>query len=81
MKFLKQLPIYIAIIAALLLIDKDERAARRLAGRIVPEYVDCIDFRKIDDTLDVFELSSERGKLIISGNNANSMAMGLNHYL
>ena len=60
---------------------KDERAARRLAARIVPGYVSRIDFRQTDDTSDVFEIFMERRKLVVSGNNANSMAMGLNHYL
>ena len=60
---------------------KDERAARRLACRIVPGYASRIDFRETDDTSDVFEIFMDRGKLVVSGNNANSMAMGLNHYL
>lgn len=59
----------------------DERTAGRLAERVVPEYAGNIVFRQTDDTLDVFELSSEKGRIVISGNNANSMAVGLNHYL
>ena len=60
---------------------KDERVAGALAGRIVPGYADNIVFRQIEDSVDVFEIRSEGGKLIISGNNANSMATGLNYYL
>lgn len=59
----------------------DERAAGRLARRIVPEYAGNIVFHETNDTVDVFEVSSVGNKLHISGNNANSMAMGLNWYL
>jgi alpha-N-acetylglucosaminidase len=59
----------------------DERVAAGLAKRIVPEYVGNIVFEQIADTVDVFELQTLRNKLIIKGNNANSMAVGLNHYL
>lgn len=57
----------------------DERNAEMLAGRIVPEYE--IDFVQIQDTVDVFELQTIDDRLVIKGNNANSMAVGLNHYL
>ena len=59
----------------------DERVAAGLAKRIVPEYAGNIVFEQIADTVDVFELQTLRNKLIIKGNNANSMAVGLNHYL
>lgn len=59
----------------------DERSALALAERIVPGYAGRIDFVQTDDSLDVFELSMERGRLLIKGNNANSMAAGLNYYL
>lgn len=59
----------------------DERAAAGLAGRIVPQYAGDIVFCQTEDSLDVFELSTEQGRLVVRGNNANSMATGLNHYL
>lgn len=59
----------------------DEVTAALLAERVVPDYARNIVFCQIEDTLDVFELSSENGNLVIRGNNANSMATGLNHYL
>lgn len=59
----------------------DESAARMLAERIVPEYTSGLVFRQLEDSVDVFELYSEDGKVVICGNNANSMAVGLNHYL
>lgn len=57
----------------------DERNAEALAERIVPGY--DIEFVQLDDTVDVFELETVAGRLVIRGNNANSMAVGLNHYL
>ena len=57
----------------------DERNAEALAERIVPGY--DIEFVQLDDTVDVFELETVAGRFVIRGNNANSMAVGLNHYL
>lgn len=59
----------------------DEKAAYALAERIVPDYVKNLEFASLQDSSDVFELCSVDGKVVIRGNNANSMAMGLNHYL
>ena len=59
----------------------DERAAKQLASRVVPDYADDIIFRQTSDTSDVFELFSEGDKIVIRANNANSMATGLNYYL
>lgn len=59
----------------------DVSSAHQLAERIVPKYAKDIVFYQIEDTLDVFEILSKDGKLIIKGNNANSMAVGLNYYL
>lgn len=58
-----------------------ERAAAELAGRIVPEYASRIDFRQIKSDTDSYEIYSSAGKLVVCGNNANSMAVGLNRYL
>ena len=59
----------------------DECAANQLAKRIVPGYSDNLVFVQVHDTIDFFEISQEGDDIVISGNNANSMAMGLNHYL
>ena len=59
----------------------DEKNATRLAKRIVPGYVHNIDFRQIEDTTDVFVLYTRGRELVIEGNNALSMATGLNYYL
>lgn len=73
--------LFIALSLMLSCSTPDERAAEGLAMRIVPDYASDIRFVQTSDSLDVFELSQEGGKVIIRGNNANSMAMGLNHYL
>lgn len=80
-EFQKIIIILIASVSALSCSTEDEKAARELAERVVPGYVSGLRFEQISDTLDVFELSSEGGKTVIRGNNANSMAVGLNHYL
>ena len=63
--------------------DANIKAARELTQRVVPQYASDIRFEVIEscDSVDCFELESIGGKLIIRGNNANSMAVGLNHYL
>ncbi len=68
-----------AFFAALSCSTPDERSAEALAERIVPGY--DIKFVQIDDTLDVFEIQTIGARLVIKGNNANSMVVGLNHYL
>jgi alpha-N-acetylglucosaminidase len=60
---------------------KETRTAMDLAKRIIPDQANCFKFVQISDTSDVYELSSYRGKIVIAGNNANSMAAGLNYYL
>lgn len=60
----------------------DETAAYALCERILgPGASKNFLFRSISDTTDVFVISSEEGKTVIEGNNANSMATGLNYYL
>ena len=58
-------------------------AALQLVNRLLPQYAGKIIFEQIitSNDSDVYELESKDGKIIISGNNANSMAVGLNHYL
>lgn len=61
--------------------QNDVHEAKALLGRIAPRFRDSITFRKVSGEKDFFELSSEKGKVLIKGNSANSMAVGLNHYL
>ena len=55
--------------------------ARGLVHRIAPQYENLIEFLQMPSATDVFRLESKGGKTIISGNDANSMAVGLNHFL
>lgn len=70
-----------AILTVSACVSPDERSAMELAERIVPAYADNISFVQTEDTVDVFELSMKGDRLVIKGNNANSMTVGLNHYL
>jgi alpha-N-acetylglucosaminidase len=58
-------------------------AASQLVKRLLPQYVGRFKFEQIKTTndSDTFELESKGNKIVIRGNNANSMAVGLNHYL
>lgn len=60
---------------------KDVYEAKALLERIAPQWKNEILFRELSEGKDRFELSSSDGKVIIGGNSANSMAVGLNHYL
>ena len=63
--------------------SSDVEQARALAGRMSPALADKVEFVKIDaqNGKDIFTLEGRGGKVIIGGNNANSMAVGLNRYL
>lgn len=61
--------------------DPDLRAAADLASRVIPKQASQIKFERIDSQKDVFSLESRGRKIVIGGNNANSMAFGLNYYL
>ena len=64
-------------------VNDDVEQATALAGRLSARLVDKVEFHQIeaDQGHDVFTLESRGGKVIIGGNNANSMAVGLNRYL
>ena len=63
--------------------DPDVKAARDLAGRVVPGVASRFEFVKSEsaDSIDAFTLSSNGSTIVIEANNAGSMAMGLNYYL
>ena len=63
--------------------DVDTEQAQALAARLAAPLAAKVEFQKInpDGGKDVFTLESRGGKVIIGGNNANSMAVGLNRYL
>ena len=60
----------------------DAKAAADLAARVIPDAASHFSFETLPaDTADFFTLRSEGSRIVIGGNNANSMAVGLNHYL
>ena len=62
--------------------EPDIVAMQGLVKRVVPQYAKNIVLELLpSDSVDRFELESRGRKLVIRGNNANSMAVGLNHYL
>ena len=61
--------------------DPEIVAMRGLVNRVVPEYSQNIVLERLADTIDRFEIETEGKNLVIRGNNTNSMAVGLNHYL
>ena len=62
--------------------DRDVLAVEQLTHRLIPQYADQFVFEIVpDEDRDYYSLESKDGKIHISGNNANSMAAGLNYYL
>ena len=61
----------------------DVDQAMALAGRLSPALASKVEFEVIeaDQGRDVFSLESRGGKVVIGGNSAGSMAVGLNRYL
>lgn len=56
-------------------------AASALAKRLMPDLAKNIKFESIQSPKDTFAVSAKNGKVLIEGNNALSMAVGLNHYM
>ncbi len=63
--------------------SRDVAEATALAGRLSGRLAEKVTFEKIaaEKGNDVFTLRNEGNRVIIGGNNANSMAVGLNRYL
>ena len=59
----------------------DERAAVALASRVMGAQAAAVVFEQTDGPEDTYEISRKGSKVLIRGNNANSMAVGLNRYL
>ena len=56
--------------------------AMALTQRLSPRLVQKVTYRQLPaDTCDYFTLTTEGDRVVIGGNNANAMAVGLNHYL
>lgn len=59
----------------------DVESFNGLVERLMPQHAGRIEGRLLKGGKDRFRLSTENGRLIVEGNSANSMAVGLNHYL
>jgi alpha-N-acetylglucosaminidase len=59
----------------------DMTSINALVSRVTPGWADRIIFESIPSDKDVFTLDWVNGKLVIGGNNNNSLAVGFNHYL
>ena len=82
----RQFTIWIALMITLTasaITDTDVEQAQALAARLSAPLAQKVQFKKIeaDGSKDVFSLESNGGKVVIGGNNAGSMAVGLNRYL
>lgn len=61
--------------------QNDVREVEQLVQRLIPKFAAQFEFKLVPSKTDTYSLESNDGKIIISGNNANAMATGLNHYL
>lgn len=62
---------------------RDVEVAKSMLKRLIPVYADSFLFKKVDGNgKDLFRIESTADdRIMLSGNNANSMATGLNYYL
>ena len=81
-RLILSLTLVLMTITATLASDIDQ--AKALAERLSHQLLQKVDFELITspiDGSDIFSLESRGNKVVIGGNNANSMAVGLNRYL
>ena len=79
-----KLKLFFCLVALLSIIScetDDERAASALARRIMGDKANTVVFEQINTASDSYELLQKGEKVLIRGNNANSMAVGLNRYI
>ena len=81
MKFSKVLLLASVLLAFVSCRTDDERAVEALARRVMGDKAKVVVFEQITDTVDRYELLQKGSKVLIRGNNANSMAVGLNRYI
>jgi len=79
----KSLSIFLLFIGVFLFSQDDIAVAKSLVKRIAPKYSNTIVFKKQDskDGKDFYTITSKSGKLYITANSANSMAVGFNYFL
>ena len=78
----KKLLVFLALCLSLMSFrTADERAAEALARRVMGSKASVVVFKQTDSKTDSYELLQQGNKVLIRGNNANSMAVGLNRYI
>ena len=82
-RFVICIMVMLVAVAASGAVNGDVEQAMALAGRLSSRLASKVEFQSIDadQGRDVFTLESRGGKVVIGGNNAGSMAVGLNRYL
>ena len=82
MKKIFSVLLFLVVICQIRAEDTNITTMRKMTQRLFPQQASSFDFRLLNNTsADTFTIKNEGNKIIISGNNANSMAVGLNHYL
>ena len=78
---MKKTILIMTLLLPIMLLSGQSRPIDGLAKRILGDKSAQFEFVYQQDTLDFFQLSQHGDKVRIVGNNDNSLAMGLNHYL
>ena len=81
MKCFKVLSLVAVLVSVMSCKTDNERAAAALARRIMGDKASAVVFEQIESQTDTYELEQYGKKVKIRGNNANSMAVGLNRYI
>ncbi|MBP5393412.1 MAG: alpha-N-acetylglucosaminidase [Bacteroidaceae bacterium] len=79
--FLKSILLLVVSLAMMSFKTADEQAAEALARRVMGGKAKAVIFEQTNETTDSYELLQKGKKVLIRGNNANSMAVGLNRYI
>lgn len=61
--------------------NPDEQALYELVSRIAPEHQQSFVFKQKKQKAETYTVEAKNGKVVITGTNANTMAVGLNYYL
>ena len=82
-RFIILIIVMLAALGACAMPENDVEQATALAGRLSAALAQKVEFQKIQSSngKDVFTIESQGNKVVIGGNNAGSMAVGLNRYL
>ena len=81
MKFMKSAALLLAAFTFVSCVGEDYPQVRDLAKRVLPDHHKSFVFEALEDSVDCFELSMKGEKVLVRASNANSAAVGLNHYL